>query len=357
MTMPKKKIIPVFVPQGGCENHCVFCNQRGITGVEEIPGDKDLDALMPPGGSDYELAFYGGTFTALPQAVMISYLEFAEKMYKAGRIGSLRISTHPKALDEEMMPLLKHYGVTTIELGIQSMDDEVLAEAGRGHTAEDNRYAMFLVKNNGFSLGVQLMTGLPFDTSLKVFKGLYELLPYSPSMVRIYPLLVLQDTPLAISYQKGEYLPMSLEEAVALVTDMYAFFRYYRIPVIRMGLQPTEELNCGTGLLLAGPFHPAFGHLVKSLLKRKQVEPMLKAVTGDVTVMCHEKDLPLLYGEHREHFIALNQQRRLRISGTLKDRDVLALAPYEQERQGEILSVLTEQEFLTHYLSERVECI
>lgn len=355
--MAKKKIIPIFVPQGGCHQQCIFCNQRGITGVDKIPDVASLKAEMPQGGIDYEMAFYGGTFTALPKPILLSYLEFAKEMYDAGRIGSLRISTHPGALDDEIMVLLKSYGVTTIELGIQSMDDDVLKAAGRGHTKRDNQYAMFLVKNNGFSLGVQLMTGLPQDSPLKIFKGISEILPYSPSMVRIYPLLVLEDTPLAAKYRGGAYQPMSLHDAVALVTDMYAFFRYYEIPVIRMGLQPTDDLNCESDLLLDGPFHPAFGHLVRSLLMRHRLDAMLEKVKGDVTILCPKDEVALVYGEHGEHMKELQMLRRIRVRGILQEKNMLALAPYEKTQSDEVFLIQREQEFLSQYLSERIECI
>lgn len=349
--MAKRKIMPVFIPQAGCRNQCLFCNQKGITGVRHIPDENELEGLVPQGGADYELAYYGGSFTSLPFEAMEAYLRFGANLREQGRIGEIRVSTHPSSVNEKTIALLKSYGVNSVELGVQSLDDQVLTRAGRDHGKSEVLYSMFLVKNNGFKLGVQLMTGLPLDTREKVFKGIEEILPFAPSMVRIYPLLVLEDTPLAQEYRRGEYKPMELADAVSLVRDMYAVFSYYRIPVIRMGLQPTEDLQAGSDLLLAGPFHPAFGHLVKSALKLKQVEMILRDAPYKVKLMVAKSELPLLYGENGENMALLGGTRDIAVSGkgTVPGAVSLLIGNKGEEK---VESTLSEEEFLKEYLNE-----
>ncbi|MEG1868044.1 MAG: radical SAM protein [Clostridiales bacterium] len=350
--MARRKIIPIFIPQAGCKNKCIFCNQKGITGVNKIPNKDELLALMPQGGCDYELAYYGGSFTALPIKTMVAYLDFAQKMREEGRIGKIRLSTHPSSLNDEKIAILKDYGVNSVELGIQSMDDEVLIKAGRGHTKREILYSMFLVKNNGFDLGVQLMTGLPYETPKKIFSGIEEILPYAPNMVRIYPLLVLQDTPLALEYVAGKYKPMSLNAAVSLVRDMYAVFSYYKIPVIRMGLQPTVDLNIHSDLLLDGPFHPSFGHLVKSALKLKQIEMVLRDAPDGVRIITAKKDLPQVYGLNGENISKIAEHHHIAVSGTGDLQGTVSLAPFDKSKRSEIIASLGESEFLKKYLNE-----
>ena len=349
--MAKRKIIPIFIPQAGCRNQCIFCNQKGITGVNHIPCEDELDALMPLGGSDYELAYYGGSFTSLPFETMEAYLKFAVKMRQQGRIGSIRVSTHPSTVNEKTIGLLKFYGVNTIELGVQSLDDEVLARAGRDHGKSEVLYSMFLVKNNGFNLGVQLMTGLPLDTEYKVFKGIKEIIPFAPSMVRIYPLLVLAGTPLAAEYRQGTYSPMSLDDAIQLVRDMYAVFSYYQIPVIRMGLQPTEDLRTESDLLLAGPFHPSFGHLVKSALWLKQAEMVLRDAPNEVKLVVAKDDMPLLFGENGANMKLLSQERRIKVSGKGNKRGSIQVYT-GIKGQEKLYKTLTCGDFLRSYLNE-----
>lgn len=349
--MAKRKLIPIFIPQAGCSNQCVFCNQKGITGVSHVPDEKELWRLVPQGGPDYELAYYGGSFTSLPFEVIEDYLRFGATLRDQGRIGEIRISTHPSSVNEKTIALLKAYGVNSVELGVQSLDDEVLNRAGRDHGKSEVLYSMFLIKNNGFKLGVQLMTGLPLDTGEKVFKGIEEILPFAPSMVRIYPLLVLENTPLAQEYRRGDYQPMDLSAAVSLVRDMYAVFSYYDIPVIRMGLQPTEDLQIGSELLLAGPFHPAFGHLVKSALKLKQVEMILRDAPTKVKLMVPKAELPLLYGENGENMALLGCNRDIKVSGKGTVPGSVSLLT-DQKGEERVVSVLSQGEFLKTYLNE-----
>lgn len=350
--MAKRKLIPIFIPQAGCKNQCVFCNQKGITGINKLPQEEDLASLMPSGGEDYELAYYGGSFTSLPLAAMEVYLKFAAKMRDLGRVGQIRVSTHPSSVNESTIGLLKKYGVNTIELGVQSLDDEVLRQAGRNHGKSEVLYSMFLIKNNGFNLGVQLMIGLPLDTPEKVFQGIAEIIPYAPSMVRIYPLLVLADTPLAAEYHRGDYRPLSLSAAVNLTRDMFAVFSYYGIPVIRMGLQPTTDLNSNSELLVAGPFHPGFGHLVKSALKFKQAEMVLRDAPATVELVVPRNELPLLFGEKGKNMLGLRQNRRIKVSGKgLEPGSITVLTPGDSDSKR-CIATLSEFDFLDRYLNE-----
>lgn len=349
--MAKRNLIPIFIPQGGCRDHCIFCNQRGITGCAEIPSEHQLNAMIPVDTDEtWELACYGGTFTALSEKIMLRYLKFALSLLQVKRIGSIRISTHPSYINDFIAERLRNYGVTTVELGVQSMDDSVLEKAGRSHGKVEILNSIRLLKRYGFSVGVQLMTGLPGDSREKILRGIQELLPLRPDMVRIYPLLVLEGTPLAEMWRNGEYQPQPLEEAVSLAADMYAIFRANDIPVIRMGLQTTEELNLQSDFLLAGPFHPSFGHLVRSHLKRKQMEMLLEGHEGDARFLSCRADLPLLFGEKGSTLAYFSKHRGCAVSGVAMARGAVALSPFPKRQRNIILKTLSEQDFLSLYL-------
>lgn len=316
-----------------------------------MPSEYDLWDMIPKKTDEtWELAYYGGTFTSLPRSVMLRYLEFGQKLRREGRIGSIRISTHPAYLDQEKISLLRRYGVSTVELGVQSMDDFVLEKAGRDHGKGEIIHSITLLKDAGFTVGIQLMTGLPGQTPNSIFQGIRELLPIRPDMVRIYPLLVLEGTPLAEMWRHGIYEPQTLVDAVSLVGDMFAVFCHYGIPVIRMGLQPTEELNFDSNFLLDGPFHPSFGYLVKSYLKRKQMEMLLERHKGDVRFLASRNDLPLLFGDKRSNLMFFEQERRCAVSEAMLSRGDIALAPFDKRERSNVLSILREKEFFALYL-------
>lgn len=267
--MNKHYIIPIFVPHFGCPHDCVFCNQKKITGlstnvqaseVEEII-ESHLATFKP--GSFIEVAFYGGSFTAIDLEVQKQLLAIPYKYKKEGKINAIRLSTRPDCIDDIILENLKGYLVDTIELGIQSLDNDVLEKSGRGHTDQDMYIAADLIKKYGFNLGLQMMVGLPSDTFEKSLYTCNEFIKLDPYCVRIYPTLIIKDTYLEKLFLEGEYFPISLEDAVDRSSIMLMMFEINGIDVIRIGLQPTENIQLGKDVV-AGPFHPAFRQLVET---------------------------------------------------------------------------------------------
>lgn len=349
--MAGNNILPIFIPHGGCPHRCVFCNQRKISGCDHLPRQAELASLIPPDfPPDGEIAFYGGSFTALPAEVMESYLVFAAALKEKGRISRIRLSTHPAYVDEAMIAKLRSYGVDFLELGVQSLDDTVLQTAGRGHGAKEVFAAMEALSSSALAWGVQLMVGLPSDTEEKDIASVLKILPYAPKTARIYPLLVIEDTPLAEKWRIGSYIPLSLEEAVSVAAKMYALFTCNGVRVIRMGLQPTDDLNVGGKSLLAGPFHPAFGHLVRTALKRKQMELVAAGhESQDIRFLCPQKDLPLVIGDRKSNIESFAVGRRAAVSGVDLPLGTLAAAPYDKGAKSKPFAVLSERDFLLKF--------
>ncbi len=287
---PKRYIIPVFIPHLGCPNDCVFCNQRKISGklepasAETVTKAIEEAFLKLPEGEAAELAFYGGSFTAIPETEQTELLEAALPFLKAGRIGEIRISTRPDAIDEARLALLEKYGVKTIELGAQSMDEGVLIAAGRGHTANDTEQAARLIKAKGFQLILQMMTGLPGDDAQKAIKTAKRIIALSPNGVRVYPAVILRETRLMELWQNGVYAEHTVEDAVELGATLLELFEEAGITVIRFGLNPSDELSGGEAA--AGAYHPALGELVRSRLYLNKARVLLAAEP-------HERDLVL----------------------------------------------------------------
>jgi len=264
-------LVPFFISHLGCPQRCVFCDQEKIAGARGVlPGAEEMLARIEQyrassPGRGLEVAFYGGTFTALPRADQHSLLAALQPLLASGRLASLRLSTRPDAVDPETACYLKSMGVGTVELGVQSMDEEVLRLSGRGHSARDAELALGALQEAGLRVGVQLMPGLPGDSEERALFSLQLVLALKPSFLRIYPTLVIEGTELASLYRAGTYLPLSLDAAVTLCKRMLLAARRAGVPVLRLGLQPTAELEA-PGVLLAGPYHPAFGQLVGSEL-------------------------------------------------------------------------------------------
>lgn len=274
--------IPVFVPHRGCPNDCVFCNQKHITGIlkditeEEIRAIVDEHLKTIPENAYKEIAFFGGSFTGIDMDLQRKYLKTAYEYVKNKDAAGIRLSTRPDYINKEILNQLAEFGVKVIELGVQSMDEDVLKASNRGHTAEDVKEASKLIKEYGFSLGLQMMTGLPGDTDEKSLKTANEIIALSPDFVRIYPTLVIKDTELEKMYKSGDYMPQSLNNAVDLAAKLLRKFNQNNITVIRIALMTTDEISPG-GKLVAGPFHSAFRELVEG---RIYYEDILKA-SGD----------------------------------------------------------------------------
>lgn len=276
MARKKQLIIPLFIPFSGCTHRCVFCNQTKITGESRLPTPREITekieaylATWEPGDSKdrkgkrrpREAAFYGGSFTALATVLQVELLGPAHAFVKAGRLDSLRVSTRPDAITPSIIETLERFRVTTIELGVQSMDAHVLRLSGRGHTKEQTRDAAALLKESGIKLGLQIMPGLPGETFSSIIATATEVAALAPDFVRVYPTLVLKSTPLETLYLKGEYSAWPLADMVRAVAEVAEIFERAGIPIVRMGLAPGKELEAA---LVAGPYHPAFKDLVDS---------------------------------------------------------------------------------------------
>ncbi len=267
--MSRHYIIPIFVPHYGCPHDCVFCNQKKITGLSTDVTPKDVENIIEEhlatfkSDSIVEVAFYGGSFTAIDIDIQKELLAIPYNYKKKGKINGIRLSTRPDCIDEKVLKNLKDYLVDTIELGVQSLDNSVLYASGRGHTSEDVYKAAELIKEFGFNLGLQMMVGLPEDTTEKAIYTCKEFIRLAPYCVRIYPTLVINDTYLEKQFLDGKYFPVSLEKAVDICSILLMLFEINNIDVIRIGLQPTENIQLGKDVV-SGPFHPAFRQLVES---------------------------------------------------------------------------------------------
>jgi len=310
----RESIIPVFVPHLGCPNDCVFCNQRRISGALEPATAEDVKkaiaeaAALPYIGAKRQLAFYGGSFTAIPSCQMLSLLNAAKEALDAGLIHSVRLSTRPDAIDGEILNTLAAHGVETIELGAQSLDDEVLLLSGRGHTAKDVEDASRLIKERGFRLILQMMTGLPGDSDEKSIETARRIIALNPDGVRIYPTVIVRDTALFDLWQAGEYSPHTVEDAVRVCARLVPMFEKAGIPIIRLGLNPTEELS--GGMAAAGAYHPALGELVKSELMYRKAAVLLEEISpgSRVKLGVAPNKISQMTGQKRSNIIRLTER-------------------------------------------------
>jgi histone acetyltransferase (RNA polymerase elongator complex component) len=280
--MKTHAIIPIFIPHLGCPNDCVFCSQKTITAREKPVTGKDmidliernLSTLEGRGLETIEIAFFGGSFTGIPQEQQRVYLAVAKGYKDRGRIGKIRLSTRPDYIDAGILDLLKQYGVDLIELGVQSFDEEVLRLSGRGHSRESIFEAAHLIKEYGFELGLQLMIGLPGDTYEKSVKSAKTAATINPSVARLYPTVIIKGTELYEMYHRGEYVPFSSEDMLRTVKDMYRLLTDTGVRVIRVGLKSTDLISEAGEVV--GDYHPAFRQLVEGEIAKEQMESQLE---------------------------------------------------------------------------------
>lgn len=269
----KHYIIPIFVPHYGCPHDCVFCNQKKITNVSTDVSCEDVKEIIEEYLGYFkreayiEVAFYGGSFTAIDMDLQSELLKIPYEYKEKGLIHSIRVSTRPDAIDLDILDNLKKYGVETIELGVQSLDENVLLKSERGHRASHVYRASSLIKEEGFKLGLQMMMGLPEDTRETIVFTAREFIKLEPDCVRIYPTLVIKDTKLQDQLESGDYKAMTLDEAMDISTYILILFYLNDINVIRLGLQVTDNIQMGMDVV-DGPFHPAFRQLVESNIIR-----------------------------------------------------------------------------------------
>lgn len=263
-------VIPLFIQHQGCPQRCLFCDQWAIAGQGQAGGQdpvselrRTIDTWLGYGRdhTNVQLAFFGGSFTCLDEALQRRLLEAVQPYLRHGSVHSIRLSTRPDCISEDVADLLVSYRVRTVELGAQSMNDAVLQRTRRGHRVADTRAAVAALADRGCAIGVQLMVGLPGETTTSFLCGVRQLIDLRPDFVRLYPTLALAGTGLAALYRQGHWRPLSLSRAVALTGRARDLFIEQGIRVVRMGLQPSADLE---ERLLAGPYHPAFGELVLS---------------------------------------------------------------------------------------------
>lgn len=294
--------IPIFVPHEGCPFDCVFCNQCRITGIDtSMTAEKAEETIkkylktIPEKDRTVEAAFFGGSFTGISEEKQESLLDIAYKFIKSGDIDGIRLSTRPDYISKRILDRLLKYSVTTVELGVQSMDDEVLRATGRGHTSDNVISAVSLLKMYPFKIGLQMMTGLPCDTSKKAVETAYKLAELEPDFVRIYPTLVLKDTYLEKMYKSGEYKPQSVEEAVSTLKMIMPVFAEKNIPVIRVALAVTEEISPGAAVV-AGPFHPAIRELAEGEIYFDKMCDLLNSDESVNVFFVNEKEISKAVG-------------------------------------------------------------
>ena len=303
--------VALFVPHAGCPQRCSFCDQRAIAGTgDRMTPDKveaaclQAESRITLPGRQAELAFFGGSFTALPKKEMCALLDAALPFVRRGVFRGIRLSTRPDCVDEGILAALAGRSVTAVELGAQSMDDAVLVQNGRGHTAADVERAAGLIRARGLSLGLQMMTGLPGSTPDTDRETAARLAALRPDTMRIYPTVALRGTPLDGMVRSGAYIPPTLEETVALCAELLLFFEEERdIPVIRLGLHASPDLEQNR---VAGPWHPAFRELCEGRIYRDRAASLLRECgipPGPVRLLVHPRALSAMIGQRRGNVV------------------------------------------------------
>jgi len=259
--------IPVFLPELACPHRCVFCNQSSISSTYHIPSVAEVTAIIEKHSNSFkasdkhvELAFFGGNFTGLPQQMQLEYLNHVQPWLKSGQIQGIRLSTRPDYISSAQITWLKDFGVTHIELGAQSTDNEVLQKSGRGHKRDAIEKASAIINDAGLVLGLQMMVGLPGDSAEKAITTAKDIISFGAKETRIYPCLVIQNTALERLFLSGKYKPLSIEEAADQAASLYAIFENAKLKVLRIGLHTSDDLNGSA--LVAGPYHPNFAEIV-----------------------------------------------------------------------------------------------
>lgn len=325
----KHYIIPIFVPHEGCPHDCAFCNQARITGeeIKEVVGpkfamenkvdsafvtstvDDYIETIDKTNDTTIELSFFGGTFTAIDINKQRSLLAVAKKYKNNGTIDYIRLSTRPDYIDEKILDHLKSYEVDIIELGVQSLDDEVLIKSTRGHTTNDVKIASELINKYGFVLGHQVMLGLPGDNKEKDIETALKSVAMNPKLCRIYPALTIKDTPMAYMYKHNKYKPYSLDECVDIAKEVYKIYKEAGVNIIRVGLQPTDNIAEGEDVI-AGPFHPAFRELVESTLLNNLIYKTIKEndLKNEIIIDIHPNSISKLYSDKKRYFIGLKEK-------------------------------------------------
>lgn len=333
--------IAIFIPHLGCPYRCIFCQQNKISHQGKIPSPSEIGpiienalATIDPATTITEAAFFGGSFTALPMSVQKDYLEAVQPYLKLGLISGIRLSTRPDCISQSILDLLASRGVKTIELGVQSFDDGVLEKSGRGYNAEQVYKSCRLIKKAGFRLGIQLMIGLPGSSRGSEFFSTRMTIVEEPEFVRIYPALVIDDTGMHDLFMRGEYQPLSLEEAVDISKEMYLALQKKGISVVRMGLHPSEELR-RPGTVVSGPYHPAFGELVMQAVFKEQAVCLVRQYISchpgcdNLFLLVSRRELSKLLGWKKSNIEAIKKNTGL---------ESLLIKPTDNLQSGDLIA-------------------
>lgn len=354
--MSKKNIIPIFVPHYGCPNDCVFCNQRKITGASTDISSSDVEKTILEYLSYFkrkdnvEIAFYGGSFTAIDIKEQSELLKVACSFKNIGLVNEIRLSTRPDAINDEILQNLKKYSVDIIELGVQSLDEEVLKLSNRGHNSKVVYESSKLIKEYGFKLGLQQMIGLPGDNYSKSILTAEEFVKLNPYCVRIYPTLVIKDTDLNYKYKCGEYSSLDLEESIPIVADILDIYYKANINVIRVGLQATENINFEKDVV-AGAFHPAYRQFVESFYIRKALINYFKIsnnIKEKIIIKASGKNISNISGQKR-----INKQN---IINELKIKKLNLIEDNLSDFEIEIFSIKNEIIDIRDYYRMNIIC-
>ena len=337
--------IPVFIPHLGCPNQCIFCNQRTISGTVEFdetkPREEIETALKTVHDDDEcEIAFFGGSFTGIDRCLMIRLLDMAQEYINCGRVKAIRMSTRPDYINPEIIGILKNYTISCVELGIQTMNDSVLAYLKRGHTSEDTVNAVKLLKDAGFDFVGQMMIGLPGAIPGDEADCAEKISLMGASGARIYPTLVLRSTELEYMTVHGEYIPLSVEDAVERSAAVLKIFSLHNVPCIRIGLCDSENLH-SEDTFVAGPNSPSIGEMIRSRLFLDMICEKIDALTADgngnckkIIIYCPPKTTSQVTGNKRENIKKLTARYgflriKVREDSSLAGYDVKVVADKE----------------------------
>ena len=354
--MKKEYIIPIFVPHLGCPHACVFCNQTKISGetrevtAKEVKETSEYYLTNFKDGDNYvEVAFFGGSFTAIDVEKQKELLGAAYEYIAKGKVQSIRISTRPDAINKEILKMLKKYKVKTIELGVQSANDYILNISKRGHTFEDVKKASKLIRWYGFTLGHQMMVGLPESTRLDEVNTAKALIKLKPKIVRIYPVLVIKGTELESMLQSGEYTPLTVVQAVERCKEVAELFNKKKIKIIRIGLQHTDEITDPeneNSEVVAGPYNPDFRQLVESAMWYDVIVSKIKKFNTkvkEVEIRANPEDVNNIIGHKKENILKLKEIY-----------EVDAIIKSDEEIQNGKFEVTIEKTY-DDYLKEKLE--
>lgn len=322
----KKRIIPIFVPHRGCPHDCIFCNQKKITGVSTEVTAEDARNIIEEclktidKDTDVEIAFFGGSFTAIEEECQNELLAVAKEYVDRGLVHEIRMSTRPDCISDRILERLKKYKSSIIELGVQSMDEKVLIDSLRGHDIDSVIKSSNLIKKHGIKLGLQMMVGLPSDTEEKCINTAREFIKLKPDCVRIYPTLVVKDTGLETLLAEGKYTPFTLEKCINIVKKLLVLFYVNDINVIRVGLQATDDIQLGKGVV-AGPYHPAFRELTESEMIKDFLDYVVleNKIEGNLVVKTNNKNISKIIGNKKSNKIYMKQKYNINLKTVPED--------------------------------------